>query len=57
MQVWLENRDFGGVLSDLKKRVRHALQGSEISAPVPVAAVAPWTPTVQEPQRDSKKPN
>jgi small conductance mechanosensitive channel len=58
VQVWLENRDFGGVLSDLKKRVRHALQGSEISAPVPVAApaVAPWTPPV-EMQAETKKPN
>jgi small conductance mechanosensitive channel len=58
VQVWLENRDFGGVLSDLKKRVRHALQGSEISAPVPVAApaVAPWTPPV-ETQAETKKPN
>lgn len=58
VQVWLENRDFGGVLSDLKKRVRHALQGSDISAPVPVAApaVAPWTPPMQS-QPATKKPN
>lgn len=58
VQVWLENRDFGAVLSDLKKRVRHALQGSEISAPVPVAppAVAPWTPPADT-QTETKKPN
>ncbi len=58
VQVWLENLDFGGVLSDLKKRVRHALQGSEISAPVPMAApaVAPWTPPAQT-QAETKKPN
>jgi small conductance mechanosensitive channel len=58
VQVWLENRDFGSVLSDVKKRVRHALQGSEVSAPVPVAApaVAPWTPPV-ETQAETKKPN
>ncbi|HMH66166.1 MAG TPA: hypothetical protein VK515_11290, partial [Rhizomicrobium sp.] len=59
VQVWMENRDFGGALSEVKKRVRHALQGSDISAPVPVAApaVAPWTPSAQEPQQDRKKPN
>jgi small conductance mechanosensitive channel len=59
VQVWTENRDFGAVLSDVKKRVRHALQGAEISAPVPVPApaVAPWTPPAEEPQQDRKKPN
>jgi len=58
VQVWLENRDFGAVLSDIKKRVRHALQDSQISAPVPVAApaVAPWTPQEQV-QAETKKPN
>lgn len=58
VQVWLENRDFGAVLSDIKKRVRHALQGSEINAPVPVAApaVAPWTPPVES-RPATKKPN
>ncbi len=58
VQVWIQNRDFGAVLSDVKKRVRHALQGSEVSAPVPVAApaVAPWTPPV-EAQAQTKKPN
>ena len=37
-------------LSDIKKRVREALQGGDISAPVPVAApaVAPWTPPAEK---------
>ncbi len=58
VQVWLENRDFVAVLSDIKKRVRHVLQDSQISAPVPVAApaVAPWTPQEQV-QAETKKPN
>jgi small conductance mechanosensitive channel len=60
VQAWLQNRDFGGVQSDLKKRVRHALEGASVSAPVPVPApaVAPWTPEPEKPaanQRD--KPN
>ena len=62
VQVWIENRDFGGVLSDVKKRVRHALQGSDIAAPVPVAApaVAPWTPPQAPPSQqtgENKRPN
>jgi small conductance mechanosensitive channel len=60
VQVWIENRDFGGAQSDIKKRVRHALQGADISAPVPVAApaVAPWAPPVEEqPEQQGKKPN
>jgi small conductance mechanosensitive channel len=58
VQVWIENRDFGSALSDVKKRVRHALQGSEVSAPVPMAApaVAPWTPPA-EPARENRRPN
>jgi small conductance mechanosensitive channel len=58
VQVWIENRDFGSALSDVKKRVRHALQGSEVSAPVPVAApaVAPWTPPAEQ-ARENKRPN
>jgi small conductance mechanosensitive channel len=58
VQVWMENRDFGGALSDVKKRVRHALQGSDVAAPVPVAApaVAPWTPPASQPG-ENKKPN
>ena len=60
VQVWIENRDFGGTQSDIKKRVRHALQGADVSAPVPVPApsVAPWSPTPEEPQQpQGKKPN
>jgi small conductance mechanosensitive channel len=63
VQVWVENRDFGGAMSEIKKRVRHALQGSDVSAPVPVPApaVAPWTPppeqVAQAADRPEKKPN
>ena len=59
VQVWVENRDFGGAMSEIKKRVRHALQGSDVSAPVPVPApaVAPWTPPAEAPQQPGKKPN
>ena len=41
--------------SDIKKRVREALQGAEVSAPVPVAApaVAPWTPPAEQPRERS----
>jgi small conductance mechanosensitive channel len=58
VRAWVENRDYVATLSDVKKRVRQALQGAEISAPVPVAppAVAPWTPPVPQPH-ESKKPN
>jgi small conductance mechanosensitive channel len=59
VRVWMENQDFGNALSDVKKRVRHALEGAEVSAPVPVAApaVAPWTPPAEQGREDSKKPN
>jgi small conductance mechanosensitive channel len=59
VQVWMDNHDFGGALSDVKKRVRHALEGANVSAPVPVAApaVAPWTPPAEQAREDSKKPN
>jgi len=58
VQVWMENREFGAALSDVKKRVRHALQGSDISAPVPVPppAVAPWTPPAEQ-RAENNKPN
>jgi small conductance mechanosensitive channel len=58
VQVWVENRDFGGILSDVKKRVRHALQAGDVNAPVPVPppAVAPWTPPAEKPA-ENKKPN
>ncbi|HEY8254848.1 MAG TPA: mechanosensitive ion channel domain-containing protein [Rhizomicrobium sp.] len=61
VQVWLANQDFGAVLSDVKKRVRHALQHAEVSAPVPVPApaVAPWQPPAEKDdgKRDVPKPN
>jgi small conductance mechanosensitive channel len=59
VRVWMENQDFGNALSDVKKRVRHALEGADVSAPVPVAApaVAPWTPPAEQGREDSKKPN
>ncbi|MDB5735573.1 MAG: mscS [Alphaproteobacteria bacterium] len=63
VQVWVENRQFGSAMSEIKKRVRHALQGSDVSAPVPVAApaVAPWTPSpepaAQAADQSGKKPN
>jgi small conductance mechanosensitive channel len=60
VQAWLQNRDFGAAQSDLKKRVRRALTGANVSAPVPVAApaVAPWTPEPEKPaDGQAKKPN
>jgi len=59
VQVWVENHDFGGAVSEVKKRVRHALQAADVGAPVPVAApaVAPWTPPAEKPASDAKKPN
>src|SRR5205814_1789207 len=46
VHAWLRNSDFLAAQSELKKRVRHALQDAEVSAPVPVGppAVAPWQP-------------
>ena len=60
VQVWLANRDFGAVLSDVKKRVRHALQNADVSAPVPVPApaVQPWQPPAEKDDKnDAAKPN
>jgi small conductance mechanosensitive channel len=60
VQVWADNHDFGTLLSDIKKRVRHALQDAEIGAPVPVPApaVAPWTPPAEQAQdQQGEKPN
>lgn len=58
VQVWIENRNFLAALSDIKKRVRHALQDSDVSAPVPVPApaVAPWTPPAEQ-RQENKRPN
>ncbi len=55
VQAWVENRDVGGITSDVKKLVRHALEGADIAAPVPVAApaVAPWTPPAEKPSEDT----
>lgn len=61
VQAWVENRDVGGITSDVKKLVRHALEGADVAAPVPVAApaVAPWTPSAEKPgdTQSDKKPN
>jgi len=61
VQVWLANQDFGAVLSDVKKRVRHALQNADVAAPIPVPApaVAPWQPPAEKDdgKRDAAKPN
>lgn len=60
IHVWLANRDFGQALSDVKKRVRHALQNGDVSAPVPVPApaVQPWQPPAEkDDSRDAAKPN
>ncbi|MDB6111378.1 MAG: MscS Mechanosensitive ion channel [Pedosphaera sp.] len=59
VQVWLENRDFGSALSNVKKKVRHTLQGANISAPLPVPApaVAPWQPSEKSGESRPAKPN
>ena len=61
VEVWLANQDFGAVLSEVKKRVRHALQNADVSAPVPVPApaVQPWQPPAEKDdgKRDTAKPN
>ena len=61
VQAWVRNSGYLATLSDIKKRVREALQGADVSAPVPVAppAVAPWTPPAEQPMdnNESKKPN
>ena len=57
---WVRNNDFQATQSDIKKRVRQALQGGEISAPVPVPppSVAPWQPPAEKPAEDrANKPN
>ena len=61
VQVWLANQDFATVLSDVKKRVRHALQNADVAAPIPVPApaVAPWQPPAEKDdgKGDAAKPN
>jgi small conductance mechanosensitive channel len=46
VQVWVNNRDFGGQQADLKRIVRQALEAAHVSPPIPIPppAVAPWTP-------------
>ena len=58
VHAWVQNSGFLATVSDIKKHVRDALQGADVSAPVPVAApaVAPWTPPAEK-QPENKKPN
>lgn len=58
VHAWVQNSGFLATVSDIKKHVREALQGADVSAPVPVAApaVAPWTPPAEK-QPENKKPN
>jgi small conductance mechanosensitive channel len=60
VRVWMTNQNFQHVLSDVKKRVRHALQNAEVSPPVPVPApaVAPWQPPAEKDEKsETAKPN
>jgi small conductance mechanosensitive channel len=59
VHAWVRNSDFLVTVSDIKKRVREALQGADVSAPVPVPppAVAPWTPGPADSNDKSVKPN
>jgi len=59
VHAWVRNNDFAGTLSDIKKRVRQALQEGDVSAPVPVPApaVAPWQPPAEKPANKHAKPN
>jgi len=59
VHAWLRNSDFLATVSDVKKRVREALQGADVAAPIPVAApaVAPWTPGPVNSSDKSVKPN
>ncbi|HWU54038.1 MAG TPA: mechanosensitive ion channel domain-containing protein [Rhizomicrobium sp.] len=60
VQAWVQNRDFLASVSEVKKRIRHALNEAGIAAPVPVAppAVAPWQPPVeQQASERANKPN
>jgi small-conductance mechanosensitive channel len=60
VHAWVQNRDFLATLSEVKKRVRHALNDAGIDAPIPVPppAVAPWQPPAED-QADQRanKPN
>ena len=61
VQAWLQNNNFLATVSDLKKRVRQALQAGEVAAPIPVPppAVAPWQPPAEQKPDENRtnKPN
>jgi len=59
VHAWLRNSNFLAGVSDVKKRVREALQGGDVAAPVPVPApsVAPWTPGPVDSKDKTMKPN
>ena len=60
VHVWMDNRDFINVQSDLKVLVRRTLNEHGFGPPVPVPApsVAPWTPPAEpSQQQQAKKPN
>ena len=60
VHAWVQNNDYQAILSDIKKRVRQALQDAEVNAPVPVPApaVAPWQPPPEKPADErANKPN
>jgi small conductance mechanosensitive channel len=60
VHVWVKNRDFLAVQSDLRVLVRRTLNDTGFGPPVPVPApsVAPWTPSAEtNPQQQANKPN
>ncbi len=60
VHVWVMNRDFLALESDLRIRVRGTLNEAGFGPPIPVPApsVAPWTPPVErKPDNQAKKPN
>jgi len=60
VHVWVDNRDFMPVQSDLKVLVRRTLNEHGFSPPIPLAApaVAPWTPPADEKHdNQANKPN
>lgn len=60
IHVWVANRDFLNVQSELKLLVRRTLNEAGFGPPVPVPApsVAPWTPPAQQQQdNQANKPN
>jgi small conductance mechanosensitive channel len=62
VRVWVRNNNYLATLSDIKKKVRHALQDADALAPIPVPApaVAPWQPREEKQADDgehSGRPN